>query len=389
MSRDRFTDILRYIRFDDTATREARKTDDKLAPIRHITDTFVKNYKSCYNASDIGCVDEQLVTFRGRCSFKVYMPSKPGKYGIKIWTLCDSKTFYCCNMEVYLGKRGNNPEKQQGQRVVKQMVDFWENSGRCITTDNFFTDLGLGEYLLERNLFLVGTLRKNKRDIPKILTETKHRSQYSSEFLFTEKLTIVSYVPKPRKYVLLLSTIHHDNSTCTEEEKFKPKIIQFYNSSKSGVDVLDKLVKEYSCRRCTRRWPLSLFMHYLDIAAYNAFVIWYTKYPTWQSKTSFQKKRKYFLDELAKKLTNANIDRRAKEFESNQTGLNRNVVSAIEATGRKILKPPRVAGQKRARCCFCIGSNNRYTTICDNCQRHVCNDHCTKNQTILCNICNE
>ncbi|CAK9827526.1 PiggyBac transposable element-derived protein 4 [Anthophora retusa] len=124
MSRDRFTDILRYIRFDHSATREARKMDDKLAPIRHVTDTFVKNCKSCYNASDIGCVDEQPVTFRGRCSFKVYMPSKPGKYEIKIWTLCDSKTFYCCNMEVYLGKRGINPEKQQKQHVIKQMVDF-------------------------------------------------------------------------------------------------------------------------------------------------------------------------------------------------------------------------------------------------------------------------
>ncbi|CAK9809224.1 PiggyBac transposable element-derived protein 4 [Anthophora quadrimaculata] len=94
MSRNIFTDILRYIRFDDSVTREARKTDDKLAPIRHVTDIFVENCKSCYNASDIGCVDEQLVTFRGRCSLKVYMPSKPGKYGIKIWALYDSKTFY-------------------------------------------------------------------------------------------------------------------------------------------------------------------------------------------------------------------------------------------------------------------------------------------------------
>ncbi|KOC58802.1 hypothetical protein WH47_04081 [Habropoda laboriosa] len=73
MSRDRFTDILRYIRFDDTATCEARKTDDKLAPIRHVTDTFIKNCKSCYNASDIGCVDE--------CTCQVSLENMGSKYG--------------------------------------------------------------------------------------------------------------------------------------------------------------------------------------------------------------------------------------------------------------------------------------------------------------------
>lgn len=122
MSRDRFIDILRYMRFDDTVTRAERKSNDKLAPLRTVTDIFVQNCKDSYHATSAGCIAEQLVTFRGRCSFKVCMPSKPGKYGLKIWTLCDSKTFYCCNMEVYLGKHGNVPEKQQGQRVVKQLT---------------------------------------------------------------------------------------------------------------------------------------------------------------------------------------------------------------------------------------------------------------------------
>ena len=39
-------------------------------------------------------VDEQLVPFRGRCSFIQYMPSKPDKYGIKIFWACDSETAY-------------------------------------------------------------------------------------------------------------------------------------------------------------------------------------------------------------------------------------------------------------------------------------------------------
>ncbi|XP_076666512.1 piggyBac transposable element-derived protein 4 isoform X1 [Andrena cerasifolii] len=388
MSRDRFIDILRYMRFDDTVTRAERKSNDKLAPLRTVTDIFVQNCKDSYHATNAGCIAEQLVTFRGRCSFKVCMPSKPGKYGLKIWTLCDSKTFYCCNMEVYLGKHGNVPEKQQGQSVVKQLANIWKNSGRCITTDNFFTDLTFAEDLLQNKLFMVGTVHKDKRDLPKAFTQTQNRPQYSSEFLFTEKLTLVSYVPKPRKSVIVFSTLHHERNTLAATEKFKPDIIHYYNSTKSGVDVLEKVVREYSCRRCTRRWPLSLFMHYLDIAAYNAFVIWLTKYPTWESKNSIKTRRKIFLQELGMRLTAKNIDRRATAFEDQEVGLHKNVISAIEATGRKIVKKPRTAGQKRARCCFCIGNNNRYSNVCDYCDRHVCNNHSTQNHTVLCNTCN-
>lgn len=87
MSLDRFIDILRYIHFDDPLTGEERKAEDKLASLSDITNIFVKNCQDCFNATEMGCVDEQLVIFHGRCSFKVYMTSKSGKYEIKIWTL--------------------------------------------------------------------------------------------------------------------------------------------------------------------------------------------------------------------------------------------------------------------------------------------------------------
>ena len=111
--------------------------------------------------------------------------------------------------------------------------------------------------LLDKKLFLIGTVPKNRRDFPKSLTEIRNRSQYSSEFLFTDKVTLVSYIPKPRKSVILLSTLHHERNMLSATEKFKPDIINYYNTTKSGAYVLDKIVREYSCNRCIRRWPLS------------------------------------------------------------------------------------------------------------------------------------
>jgi hypothetical protein len=46
------------------------------------------------------CVDEQLVAYRGKCSFRQYIPSKAAKYGIKIWWYRDSAT--SCPLTAYI-----------------------------------------------------------------------------------------------------------------------------------------------------------------------------------------------------------------------------------------------------------------------------------------------
>jgi Transposase IS4 len=84
------------------------------------------------------CMDEQLVGFRGHCPFRQYIKSKPARYGLKLWALCDSATSYSLNMQVYTGKKaGERAEKNQGERVVCHMIEVIKRSGRNVTTDNF------------------------------------------------------------------------------------------------------------------------------------------------------------------------------------------------------------------------------------------------------------
>ncbi|KRX89865.1 hypothetical protein T4E_6980, partial [Trichinella pseudospiralis] len=54
--------------------------------------------------------------------FKVYIKSKPHRYGMKIWTLCDSVTMHDWNFQVYCGKMGPWPERDQGRGVVLDLV---------------------------------------------------------------------------------------------------------------------------------------------------------------------------------------------------------------------------------------------------------------------------
>nr|XP_023012848.1 piggyBac transposable element-derived protein 4-like [Leptinotarsa decemlineata] len=82
MSRERFHFLLRCIRFDNIDTREKRRQLDKLAPIRTLFDYFVENCKEAYTIGLNATIDEKLEAFRGRCSFKQYIPTKPNRYGI-------------------------------------------------------------------------------------------------------------------------------------------------------------------------------------------------------------------------------------------------------------------------------------------------------------------
>ena len=61
---------------------------------------FEQNLRSSYKPKEQITVGEQLENFRGRCPYRVFIPSKPGKYGIKIWATCNSKNGFVCNSQV-------------------------------------------------------------------------------------------------------------------------------------------------------------------------------------------------------------------------------------------------------------------------------------------------
>ena len=49
-------------------------------------------------------VNEAMIAYRGRLSFKQYIPAKPTKYGINVWEACDVRNGFCFDFYVYLGR---------------------------------------------------------------------------------------------------------------------------------------------------------------------------------------------------------------------------------------------------------------------------------------------
>lgn len=371
MSEKRFQFLLRCIRFDDIRGRDERTKVDKITHIRWVFEHFVDNCKNAYSVSEYITIDEKLQAFRGRCSFKMYIPNKPAKYGIKIFAVCDAINFYTSNLEIYAGVQPDGPFKldNSASSVVKRLVQPIRNTGRNITTDNWFTSVPLAIDLFNNyKLTLVGTIRKNKRQLPIEFTSTKSRPIYTSYFGFSEdKVTIVSYTPKKNKIVLLLSTMHH-SSTIDEstKEMKKPEIITFYNCTKGAVDTMDKKTENYTVARKSCRWPLTVFYSILNIAGLNSQIIF-------QENTNIKMSRLNFLKTLSRQLMEEQL-----KYRLTIDVLPKTIKFRLKQYATKTNEAAGTSQRVRAsgRCAFCERAKDRKTTkVCTNCARLICRDH--------------
>ncbi|KAL7856813.1 hypothetical protein SRHO_G00157120 [Serrasalmus rhombeus] len=218
--------------------------------------------------------------------------------------------------------------------------------------DIFFTSVPLARHLLEKNLTIVGTLRQNKPDIPPLMKPSKSREVHSTEFGFNDRLTMVSYVRKKGKAVVLLSTMHHDKLVDENSRKKKSEVITFYNNTKGGVDTIDQMVGTYTCKRQTQRWPMVLWYNLIDIATLNAYTFFTAQHL--EFKSGITNARRLFLKELSKDLVTPHMRNRLECCPQLQTP----IIKAMERceVTKATTQPQERSRQgqpKRKRCQIC------------------------------------
>ncbi|XP_013884959.1 piggyBac transposable element-derived protein 4 isoform X2 [Austrofundulus limnaeus] len=176
MSRDRYKEIMRYLRFDNKDTRAERVKTDRFAAVSDIWQRLVRNCHQCYIPGQHITVDEQLFPTKVRCPFTQYISSKPDKFGIKFWIAADLETKYMCNAIPYLGKDPSRPKGERlSENVVIKLMEPFLGKGRTVTMDNFFTSMSLANRLLNHNTTLLGTINKIRREIPPPAKHNKGR----------------------------------------------------------------------------------------------------------------------------------------------------------------------------------------------------------------------
>lgn len=369
ISKYRFQFLLQNLRFDNIDTRAERKQVDRLAPVRDLFESFVTNCKSAYTPFQNVTIDEKLEAFRGRCVFRQYIPSKPNKYGLKVFAMVDSKSYYTCNLEVYVGTQPDGPYSidNSPSAVVQRLVEPIRHSARNLTCDNWFTSVPLVRTLLsDYTLTFLGTMRKNKRELPPEFSNPTGRPVGSSMFGFSRDMTIVSYMPKRNKNVLLISSLHHDDMIDVESQK--PQMIIDYNGSKGGVDTLDKMCAAYDCARNTRRWPMVIFYSLLNIAGVNSMILYYLQNP------DIKLPRRKFLHKLSSELAENHLRARALQSQIPKTISLR----IKEILGIRNPEPEPQPMNIRGRCYYCDRKKNRPTRFsCQLCNKFMCLEHIT------------
>ena len=85
--------------------------------------------------------------------------------------------------------------------------------------------------------------------------------------------------------MLTLSSSHCETQISNEDGK--PTQILDYNAHKSGVDVMDGGIEEFTVRRKTARWPLLIAYNIIDVSWNNSFIL--------MSKCGYENTRKNFL----------------------------------------------------------------------------------------------
>ena len=201
---------------------------------------------------------------------------------------------------------------------------------------------------------------------------------YSSTFLnnHDDGVCLVAYQAKRNKKPVLLLSSTHTNSSVTADECKKPLTILDYSQRKGGVDMFDKNLEEFSCRRKTVRWPLLFFYNMIGAAANNLHILLKKIWEIFQIK-------KAFLKHLTFQLTTPAVEARPRL--SNQKHIVRDAAAQVgfsipfESSIR-----PGSTSRHQTRCRVC---KKHTRSRCDNCGKGVCPQLQKTSKSCKCGLC--
>ena len=189
-------------------------------------------------------------------SFIQYIKVKPVKWGIKVWICSDSTNDYICSFDVYTGKDPAKLLHTHGlaHGVVMNLLEKYLGKGYTVYTDNFYTSPLLCEDLLQKGIYSCGTVRINRKNFPKLLTE-KSKKLKRGECLFCHHGHVTAVKWQDRREVYALSTKATNDMTTMKQRKSDgpgridlscPNIIELYSKYMGGVDLADQKMCYYS-----------------------------------------------------------------------------------------------------------------------------------------------
>lgn len=294
MPRDRFLLLLRFLHFannDDNNPDDPNR--DRLHKIRSFSNMIKERCKSVLVPGQHICVDESLVLYKGRLSFKQYIRTKRARFGVKFYTCCTSGGI-TLDYLIYHGGMGQDiqglEEFSTTERIALSLVRDYMHQGRCVYLDNFYTTPKIADYLLQNQTTLVGTVRSNRNNFPRELALADIQKGQSIFYKCVDKnvLAVKFRASKDKtgnkpKIVHLLTTCHKAEVKNTKKKDkdgspiVKPACVIAYNTNMGGVDLVDQQLDSLNVLRKTYKWYKKIALRLLLICVLNSHKLYQLK----------------------------------------------------------------------------------------------------------------
>lgn len=282
MTRNRFDVLLRCLHFSDNSDPKAE--NDRLFKIRDIMELCCKQFQETLEPAEELVIDESMVPWRGRLVFRQYLPAKSHKYGVKLYKICTPEG-YTYDLKVYAGRNdptGTVAVNTNGHtyNICMELLKKVINSGRIIYMDNFYTSVKLCKDLLERQTYICGTLRNNRRGNPPDVCSKKLKKGEVFSQQNKDGIRVTKWLDK--RPVLMISSVpnHSDQLVATGTKNkgndvVKPPAVIAYNKAKKGVDISDQMSSYYTTLRKSLKWYKKVaFEIMLGTSVVNSLVVY-------------------------------------------------------------------------------------------------------------------
>ena len=145
---------------------------EKLHKILPIINPILYNFQRAFSPKKEISLDESLLLFRGRLSFRQYIKGKKARYGIKFYELTTSDG-YVLNIEIYQGKTDQSVKSSKVNDLVLRLLKPYLDKGHHLYMDNFYNSIELSKELLKYKTHTTGMLRTNRKGNPIEVTSKK------------------------------------------------------------------------------------------------------------------------------------------------------------------------------------------------------------------------
>jgi hypothetical protein len=170
-----------------------RKEKNKANPfwsVQGYLDAIAQNFREYYICPQCFDIDEQCIPWKGRHLAKCYNPNKPSKWHLKVYALNCSHTTYQCNFFMYQGRDEDRPAGMPATVFpvyVLLMDRFYWHQNYILYLDNWYTSMAVAVMLWVWGIYVVGTVRVNKKGIPKeaIFPKSGRGKRGRGEMLFS------------------------------------------------------------------------------------------------------------------------------------------------------------------------------------------------------------